>query len=54
LPTGTAGPFPFGVSRSGQRDCLYLMLVSGPGREEARAFYAALSYGESRGFKKRL
>ncbi|MEA4856365.1 MAG: GNAT family N-acetyltransferase [Solidesulfovibrio sp.] len=40
--------------RARQRDCLYLMLVSGPGREEARAFYAALGYGESRGFKKRL
>ncbi|WP_428562857.1 MAG: GNAT family N-acetyltransferase [Solidesulfovibrio sp. DCME] len=40
--------------RARQRDCLYLMLVSGPGRDEGRAFYAALGYFESRGFKKRL
>lgn len=40
--------------RARQRDCLYLMLVAGPGREGARAFYAAAGYFESWGFKKRL
>lgn len=40
--------------RARERDCFYLMLVSGPGREEARAFYTALGYFESSGFKKRL
>ncbi|WP_300158164.1 GNAT family N-acetyltransferase [Solidesulfovibrio sp.] len=41
-------------TRARARDCLYLMLVSGPDRDEARAFYTALGYFESRGFKKRL
>ncbi len=41
-------------ARARVRDCLYLMLVSGPGRVGARAFYTALGYFESAGFKKRL
>ncbi len=41
-------------ARARARDCLYLMLVSGPDRDAARAFYAALGYFEARGFKKRL
>jgi phosphoglycolate phosphatase len=40
--------------RARARDCFYLMLVSGPGREDARAFYSAQGYFESAGFKKRL
>ena len=41
-------------ARARERDCLYAMLVAGPGREQARAFYSALGYFESWGFKKRL
>lgn len=37
-----------------QRDCSYAMLVSGPERREAHAFYAALGYEACAGFKKRL
>lgn len=40
--------------RARARECLYAMLVAGPGREQARAFYSALGYFESWGFKKRL
>jgi GNAT superfamily N-acetyltransferase len=40
--------------RARQRDCLYVMLVSGPGREGAHAFYTARGYGVAAGFKKRL
>ena len=37
-----------------QRDCSYALLVSGPTRREAHAFYAALGYEPCAGFKKRL
>jgi len=40
--------------RARARDCFYLMLVSGPGREDAQAFYTAGGYFKSAGFKKRL
>ncbi len=37
-----------------ERDCSYALLVSGPARREAHAFYAALGYESCAGFKKRL
>ena len=37
-----------------ERGCSYAMLVSGPARREAHAFYAALGYEPCAGFKKRL
>ena len=41
-------------ARARQRDCFYVMLVSGAARVEARAFYLALGYTAAAGFKKRL
>ena len=37
-----------------ERGCSYAILVSGPARREAHAFYAALGYEACAGFKKRL
>ncbi len=37
-----------------ERGCSHAMLVSGPARREAHAFYAALGYESCAGFKKRL
>jgi GNAT superfamily N-acetyltransferase len=40
--------------RAREHDCFYVMLVSGPGREAAHAFYTARGYDVAAGFKKRL
>jgi len=40
--------------RGRERDCFYVMLVSGRDRGPAHAFYAAMGYGAGAGFKKRL
>ena len=37
-----------------ERGCSYAILVSGPARREAHAFYTALGYEACAGFKKRL
>jgi phosphoglycolate phosphatase len=40
--------------RARLRDCFYVMLTSGRDRTDAHAFYGALGYAATAGFKKRL